>query len=269
LSQVLDRLLVVPGAREVRLDPLTPAASQELLEALGVPDEHAGVVSSVAHGNPFLLTQLAHAPRDRLPDSARRLVLASLAGLPASALDGVRLVASSSGPVPVSVLQRALERLGHADVGALELAVTSGALQRVPSHESGCVDVVPVLLCTEVLRDLTDDRRALLHEVLLASWLDPRTPRAHVAALARHARGAGLDEPALEYSLGAALDARLVAAYSDGEKLGVSSRYAAAAVFDRSLATWPPSSQLFDVAGPALQGGQRPSAPGDTLPVTP
>jgi DNA-binding CsgD family transcriptional regulator len=220
LLEVVDRLLRVPGAREIRLDPLTRECSLELLGRLGVRAQRQDVVASRAGGNPFLLTQLAHAPDHRLPDSARRLLLGSLAGLAAPSVDAVRVVATSAGPVPLSVVQVALHRLGgDPDDEAVYRALESGALRRVSTNEANQVELTHALLGDEVLDGLSAGRRALLHAALLDSWLDPSTPAANVAVLGRHARGAGRDEQAMDYTLAAALAAREVTAYSDAEPL--------------------------------------------------
>lgn len=220
VPDVLDRLMRVPGAREIRLEPLSREDSQRLLDRLGVPVQRQEAVAARAGGNPFLLTQLAQTSGDRLPDSARRLVLGALAGLPEPAVDAVRLVATAAGPVPWSVVRVALEHLASPDDEAFARALESGALRRTSTDDGPTqVDLTHALLGDEVLEGLSERRLAALHAALLDSWLDERTPTAHVAVLSRHARGACRDDQALEYTIAAALGAREVTAYSDAEPL--------------------------------------------------
>jgi hypothetical protein len=183
VHKVFPHLWSERGTQEIRLRPLTRAASERLVrQALGdqVEPETAARLVTQAEGNPFYLEELIRATAERggdaLPPTVVAMVQARLGGL----LDDERRIlraASVFGEVfwPDGVAGLLGGALSTAAVHAMLGALIEHELV-VPRPDSGFAGKKELAFRHALLREaayamLTDDDRALGHR-LAAAWLE-------------------------------------------------------------------------------------------------
>ena len=171
----------VPGVPAHRLAPLDHRASQEILRELAPGADAAGLLASVAMGNPYALNDLARSltpeqmrgdaplPQTLPADSAlRRAYRAQLQRLPAEARWLV-LLAAADAELDVDTLVRAATTAGL-DVAALAPAEVAGLLR----VEGTAIGFIRPLVRAIAYHEATLAERRSVH-TLLAETLDPET----------------------------------------------------------------------------------------------
>ena len=220
----LDALLTRLRARaalkaHVALGPLEDAAVAQLVRAAARLDEgEVQRVVALADGNALLATETARARArgDRqLAPTLREAVRAALAPLP----PGARRFAELAAAAGRDLERRELERLPLADHAQdASDAFESGLLV----SRGGRVGYRHALLRDAVYAELPEPLRAQLHQRIAAALSSDRA-----AEVARHLRLAGRDAEAVRHLLGAAAEARKLAALDEAaEYLGEALRLA-------------------------------------------
>jgi DNA-binding SARP family transcriptional activator/tetratricopeptide (TPR) repeat protein len=196
--------------RTLELAPLADDDIRRLARAVAELDEDGlARVVAAAEGNPLLAVEAARAVagRGELAEGLRGAVRAA-----AATLDGdAKLVAELA-----AVAGRDIERAeaAHLPVGALSeaagLAIDTGLMV---SH-GGRLGYRHALLRDALYADLSEPRRAWLHEAFASALTAEGSPR-RAAEASHHLLLAGRDRAAVEQLARAAEDARSVAAYAE------------------------------------------------------
>lgn len=205
------------GVRRMVLDGLSDAAVLTLLRALH-PDESEAdlsVIISRASGNPFFAEELAAAlDAGSLPDELADLLLVRLDSLTDSARSVIRAASVAGRSVDHDLLATVVDLPAAEFDRALRAAVDGNLVEVSPE---GRYVFRHALLAEAVFDDLLPGERVQLHG-RYAEALRDRTGPGAAAALARHARGAGLRDLSLRASLRAGEEAMAAAGPADAAR---------------------------------------------------
>jgi DNA-binding CsgD family transcriptional regulator len=179
LRIVLGELAGSPGARRLRLAPLSRAAVGRLAAPHGVDADR---LHRLTGGNAFYVTEILHAGGDDMPATVRDAVLGRAARLSPEARELLDRVAVVPGGAPPAALAGA----------ALEECLTTGMLR----EQGATVAFRHELARLAVEEAIAPHRRTELHGAMLAEL----GPGADPARLAHHAEAAGDSEAVLRHA---------------------------------------------------------------------
>ena len=204
LRIVLGELATQQAVGRLRLEPLSRAAVARLAEPHGVdPDE----LHRKTAGNPFFVTEVLAAGKERIPHTVRDAVLARAARLTPPARTLVQTVAV----VPPEVELWLLEALAGEAIDRLDECLTSGMLTPRP----GGVAFRHELARLAVEESLAPNQRVQLHREATAALASPQAGRPELARLAHHAEAAGDAEAVLRFAPPAAAQAASLGAHRE------------------------------------------------------
>lgn len=203
------------GVRRFSLGGLSDDAVLALLRAMHPKKSGADLSTIVtrAGGNPFFAEELAAAALDAgaLPDELADLLLMRLDALADSPRSVIRAASVAGRSVDHDLLAWVVD-LSTAELdGALRAAVDSNIVE---TASDGRYTFRHALLGEAVFDDLLPGERVQLHARFAEALRDRRGPGV-AAALARHARGAGLRELAVQASVRAGAEAMATAGPAD------------------------------------------------------
>ncbi|MFO7179890.1 MAG: AAA family ATPase [Pseudomonadota bacterium] len=203
IDRVLRALRRTQRLEELFLSPLDPAATAELLRAVG-SNADADRVHAASAGNPLYALELSCVPNDggtMLSRSLRELVRDRVARLPLEAAEVLRWCAVSGATVPVRHLARVCGLSPEALVGALETLERHGMLRQAEKgpRAGEAYEFAHDVVRQAVYAELSEPRRKLMHlrlaEMLAEHEADDESA---VSDLVRHAAIAGDPERATD-----------------------------------------------------------------------
>jgi eukaryotic-like serine/threonine-protein kinase len=216
-SPLAETLRALPGAIDLRLEPLDSRSSEDLARSLLGPAWPAAELELVVQesaGSPLLLKELSrHARGSGRVAELRETVAARILQLEPDARRLLELVCISGQPLELGVALR----VAQVEPQALPSVLASGLLRTSVQHGRECLESHHDRIREAVVAGLTPLVRARLHGELAREFAQAPTPDPEL--IARHYLAA--DQPALaaRYAMAAAEQARHALAFGRAAEL--------------------------------------------------
>ncbi|ORW16296.1 LuxR family transcriptional regulator [Mycobacterium palustre] len=232
LTVALGDVATCAAITRIRLNPL----SRDAVVALaGGSDLNATDLHRLTGGNPFYVTEILAAAKDResgdaLPRSVAEAVWGRLARLSDAARDTV-YAAAVCGPRAECVL---VEKVCPHALSALDECLRAGVLDA----DHGVVEFRHELARRATLDQIPGRRRRALHSAAMAALADPPVEPDRLAALAFHADQAGDDDAVVRYGVAGARRAAQLGAHRQAAQLYALVRSRAGTIPPQERVAW-------------------------------